>query len=165
MLASDFGFRISTSRRDLDFPVRFEVRHVVLHIVQGGACGQTAPVHALIERAQNDVLRFRCIDDSSEQLVELGLVRDDRVAPKTKSARFAKENQTEAFHVDHERKFPNIGSRFAPCASREASVGVRIQDERISRGQGAHPIVPICSSSHVRHLKPVISSASFGLSR
>ena len=105
-------------------------------------------MHLPFERTENDVLRLRYIDNSSEQLVEFGLMRDERVTPKTESARLADQNQTEAFHVNHQRKLPNIRSGFAPRTSREASVGVRVQHERISRGQGAHPIASIYGSSH-----------------
>src|SRR5438874_4450842 len=93
MLASDSGFRISSRRCDLDVPVRLEVGHMILHLVQGSPRGQAAPIHLLFERAEYEVLRFRDIDDRSEQRVEFGLVRNERVAPKTQTTRFTEQDQ------------------------------------------------------------------------
>ena len=45
------------------------------------------------------------------KLVEFCLVGHEGVAPKTESARFAEQNQTEALDVNHQREFPNVCPR------------------------------------------------------
>ena len=117
-----------------------------LHIVKLRAACQAAPVHLAVGGPENDVLRIWNTDYGPEQLVEFHLVGHERVAPKTESARFVEQNQTEAFHVNHQRKFPNVRSRVATRTSRESGMSMRIQNEAISRWQGADPIRPVCRS-------------------
>src|SRR5437773_2463852 len=56
--------------RDIHFPVRLEVRHVILHIVKRCSACEATPVHLPVGRPKNDVLRIGTTDHGPEQLVE-----------------------------------------------------------------------------------------------
>ena len=149
MLARVLVLGIPAPWRDIHFPVRLEVRHVILHIVKRCSACEATPVHLPVGRPKNDVLRIGTTDHGPEQLVEFRFVGHERIAPKTESARLVEQNQAEAFHVNHQWKFPNVRFRVATRTSRESGMSMRIQDEAISRWQGADPIRPVCGSSQV----------------
>jgi hypothetical protein len=75
-------------------------------------------------------------------------VNQECVASKTEPARLAEQHQSEPLDVNHQRKFPQVGSCVTPGASRESRVRMRIQNEGVSRGQDAQPIRLVCGPSH-----------------
>jgi hypothetical protein len=99
--------------------------------------------------SENDVLRLGNTDRDPEPLAEFGLVGYECVAPKSESARFDEQNQTEGLDVNHQRELPNVCPRVATRASRKSAVSMRIQGERISWWSGAEPIRPVCGSSQL----------------
>ena len=85
-----------------------------------------------------------------QKVLHFRLVRDERLASQTESARFPQQYQAEAFEVNDQWQLPEIRSRLAARAPGELRVGVRIQDKRVSRWQSANPIFLVSRSIHVQ---------------
>ena len=152
MLASGSVFAsvcwMPAGRREVYLPVRFEVRHVLLHVIQRCRPCQAPSVRPPIRGTEHDVLGFGNRDDSAKQRVEFRFVCDQRFTPQTEATGLAQKHQTETFHVNDQRQLPKVRSRCAPRTPREPRVGVRVQDEHVSRWLSADSIRPVSRVSH-----------------
>ena len=94
------------ARRDVDLHVRFEVRHVVPHLVNRYAAGHALTPGLRIERAENQVRRRArsCGRERVDQAIHLGFVDDQRLAEDTQTARLAQEHQSDRIAVNHEHQ-------------------------------------------------------------
>ena len=148
MLASQPVFRIPARRR-----------HVHLQYdLKSAMCSSTSSSDAPLDRprrytspvdgAENDVLRVLNTDHRPEQVVEFGFLNHERVASKAEPARLAEQDQAEVLDVNHQRKFPEVGLCFTPRAFRKSGVGMRIQNEGVSRCQSAEPTRLVFFPSH-----------------
>ena len=92
--------------RDVNPHVRFEVRHVVPHLVNRYAAGHAFTPGLRVERAENQVRRraWTISRERVDQAIHLCFVDDERLADDAQTARLAQEHQSDRIAVNHEHQ-------------------------------------------------------------